>query len=229
MTGYCFHIFMIVLYTMYIRGPRKKFARSRQWQNIIPHLGPRPSASRPFFISLVRRHVLVPRLRVSHMTLPFHISCPGHRLSHCFGAIPLSSIHSAWAGDIIQTSHLKPIPPTVPTHSISLTTMFPTRIPRAAASGFGGANMQKFMMNQPKNNSVIVGVAGLMGLTGLLYWWGYHDMDLRHPVTTKVGIRITNLEDLSTFALQPTSPLLKYLFNHNGSCTSRKTKEKLYL
>ncbi|KAK0220456.1 hypothetical protein IW262DRAFT_1461714 [Armillaria fumosa] len=66
--------------------------------------------------------------------------------------------------------------------------MFPTRIPRAVATGFGGANMPRFMMNQPKNNSVVMGVAGLMGLTGLLYWWGYHDMELRHPVTAEAGM-----------------------------------------
>ncbi len=48
-------------------------------------------------IVLSRRHVPVYRLRVPHMTLPSRIC---HRLSHCFGGIPLSSIHSAWAGDI---------------------------------------------------------------------------------------------------------------------------------
>ncbi|KAG6837083.1 hypothetical protein H0H93_014975 [Arthromyces matolae] len=49
----------------------------------------------------------------------------------------------------------------------------------------GGANANRFMGGfgsgpRGNNNNVMLGVAALVGITGLVYWLGYRDMENRH-------------------------------------------------
>ncbi|RDB29871.1 hypothetical protein Hypma_013958 [Hypsizygus marmoreus] len=57
--------------------------------------------------------------------------------------------------------------------------MYPSLARRQFPSG-SGAN--KFMGSggPAGRNNVMLGVAALVGLTGLVYWWGYNDVDKRH-------------------------------------------------
>ncbi|KAF9022364.1 hypothetical protein BDZ89DRAFT_1070761 [Hymenopellis radicata] len=58
--------------------------------------------------------------------------------------------------------------------------MIPTRVRPASLSGFGNVG-SKFNMT-PKGGNTVMGVALLMGATALAYYWGYNDMDKRHPM-----------------------------------------------